>query len=94
MKHSLLAAGIGSASQRRRAVALALVGLWATVLADAADPASAANKGQGALRLLSEPVRTSEGLVSGVPGRLEGVAAFKGIPFGAPPLGALRTECL
>jgi para-nitrobenzyl esterase len=89
MKHLLSAGGIGNASRHLRVVALALVGLWATVLADAADPLSAA-KGHGASRLLSQPVRTADGLVSGVPGRLEGVAAFKGIPFGAPPTGALR----
>jgi para-nitrobenzyl esterase len=30
------------------------------------------------------------GLVSGIPGKLPGVVAFKGIPFGAPPTGDLR----
>jgi para-nitrobenzyl esterase len=40
--------------------------------------------------LLREPVRTSEGLVSGVRGKVGGVAVFKGIPFGAPPVGELR----
>ena len=89
MKHSLFAGGFGNTSRHRRVVALALVSLWATVLAYAADPASAA-KGPGESGLLSKPVRTADGLVSGVPGRLDGVAAFKGIPFGAPPIGALR----
>jgi para-nitrobenzyl esterase len=40
--------------------------------------------------LLTKPVRTSNGLVSGVPGKLDGIVAFKGIPFGAPPVGELR----
>ena len=81
--------GIGNASRHLCVVALALVSLWATDLAYAADSASAA-KVHRASGLLSEPVRTADGLVSGVPGRLEGVAAFKGIPFGAPPIGTLR----
>jgi para-nitrobenzyl esterase len=41
-------------------------------------------------RLLSSPVHTTDGLVAGVPGKLDGVAVFKGIPFGAPPIGELR----
>jgi para-nitrobenzyl esterase len=72
-------------------LALALVGLGATVLAAAADPASG-TKAHGASRLLSRPVRTADGLISGVPGKLDGVAVFKGIPFGAPPIGALRWQ--
>ena len=35
-------------------------------------------------RLLSEPVRTADGLVTGVPGKIPAIAVFKGIPFGAP----------
>ena len=38
----------------------------------------------------AEPVRTADGLVSGVSGKIAGVVAFKGIPFGAPPIGELR----
>jgi para-nitrobenzyl esterase len=41
-------------------------------------------------RLLSEPVRTADGLVAGTPGKVDGVVVFKGIPFGAPPTGDLR----
>jgi para-nitrobenzyl esterase len=39
---------------------------------------------------IDKPVMTRTGLVSGVPGTRPGVTAFKGIPFGQPPVGALR----
>lgn len=39
---------------------------------------------------MEAPVMTDKGLVSGAPGTLHGVTAFKGIPFGAPPVGDLR----
>jgi para-nitrobenzyl esterase len=72
-------------------ISLALIGLWAAVAVDAADTASA-GAGKGVSRLLSEPVRTASGLVAGVPGKVDGVVAFKGIPFGAPPVGELRWQ--
>jgi para-nitrobenzyl esterase len=72
-------------------ISLALIGLWAAVAVDAADTASAGAE-KGVSRLLSEPVRTASGLVAGVPGKVDGVVAFKGIPFGAPPVGELRWQ--
>jgi para-nitrobenzyl esterase len=36
------------------------------------------------------PVMTTAGLISGAPGKVPGVMAYKGIPFGAPPVGDLR----
>src|SRR5579862_7822197 len=38
---------------------------------------------------ISDPVKTTDGKLSGVT-LTSGVRAFKGIPFGAPPVGALR----
>jgi para-nitrobenzyl esterase len=42
-------------------------------------------------RPLTEPVATENGLVAGVPSPVvDGVQMFRGIPFGAPPVGELR----
>ncbi len=71
------------------ALPAALIGLCAAMALGPANTAGAEN-GKGASRLLSAPVRTTDGLVSGVPGKVDGVAVFKGIPFGAPPVGELR----
>ncbi len=48
---------------------------------------AAASMAQAAI---TQPVKTADGLVSGVPGELPGVTVFKGIPFGAAPVGDLR----
>jgi para-nitrobenzyl esterase len=55
--------------------------LAAAACALAAAPANAA---------LDKPVKTQNGLVSGIPGTALGVTLFRGIPFGAPPVGPLR----
>lgn len=39
---------------------------------------------------LDKPVKTKDGLVQGTPGKVDGITAFKGIPFGAAPVGNLR----
>ncbi len=39
---------------------------------------------------LTGPVKTTKGLVSGVPAQVKGIEVFKGIPFGKPPVGDLR----
>ncbi len=39
---------------------------------------------------ITKPVKTNAGLISGTPGKVAGVTAFKGIPFAAPPVGDLR----
>jgi para-nitrobenzyl esterase len=39
---------------------------------------------------LSEPVRVQAGLLAGMPGSDPAVTVFKGVPYGAPPVGDLR----
>ncbi|HLJ44833.1 MAG TPA: carboxylesterase family protein [Bryobacteraceae bacterium] len=39
---------------------------------------------------INDPVKTSNGLVSGAPGRDASVHVYKGIPYAAPPVGSLR----
>ncbi len=51
--------------------------------------ALAAISPSNALAAISDPVKTSDGPLSGVT-LPSGVRAFKGIPFGAPPVGDLR----
>ena len=71
---------------RHLGVFLAMTGLCALA---ATELALAGNDAAGS-PLLRTPVRTTDGLISGVPGKAPGVAVFKGIPFGAPPTGELR----
>lgn len=46
--------------------------------------------GQAGVLSPGTPVQTANGEVTGVAGELEGITAFKGIPFAAPPVGDLR----
>ena len=39
---------------------------------------------------LNQPVRTEDGLVSGIPGKDTAITVFKGIPYAEPPVGKLR----
>lgn len=64
---------------------LLALGLWSLGATHAVADAATAQA-----HLLTQPVRTADGLVTGVPGKSTGVVAFKGIPFGAPPIGNLR----
>ena len=41
---------------------------------------------------VTQPVRVTGGLVSGVPGRDPSIVVFKGIPFAAPPVAARRWQ--
>lgn len=43
-------------------------------------------------QIADEPVQTQQGQVQGVPGALDGITVFKGIPFAAAPVGDLRWE--
>src|SRR3981081_2486528 len=58
-----------------------LCGITSLALFAGASVASAA---------VSAPVKTDAGLVSGAAGTNTDVRVFKGIPFAAPPVGALR----
>jgi para-nitrobenzyl esterase len=44
----------------------------------------------GASAEIANPVNTASGLLAGIEGSTPGIRVFKGIPFAAPPIGALR----
>jgi para-nitrobenzyl esterase len=43
-----------------------------------------------ALWASAAPIRIESGMLEGVPGRLPGVTVYRGVPYAAPPIGALR----
>src|SRR3954463_5128320 len=59
----------------RKLLVVALTALFATVITTAAIP---------------DPVKTDAGLIAAAANSPEGVRVFRGIPFGAPPVGPLR----
>lgn len=72
-------------SLRKTALACSLLALT-TACATTAQVAVAQDS------MANAPVQTSHGLVQGMPGALDGITVFKGIPFAAPPVGELRWE--
>ncbi len=78
----------------RAALAVALIATTAACSSYEDRPATAANAVEEAAvaSISSGPVATQQGLVQGVPGALEGITVFKGLPFAAPPVGDLRWE--
>lgn len=56
--------------------------------ADSSQPSSGPALAVSAF--LNQPVQTQNGLVRGVPGMIDGISVFKGLPFAAPPVGDLR----
>lgn len=75
-------------SLRKTAIACSLLAMSAACATTgvASAPASAQET------IASAPVQTRQGLVQGVPGALDGITVFRGIPFAAPPVGDLRWE--
>jgi len=79
----------------RAALAAAmLAGTAACTTTYAESPATTTEAMAGAApaSIATAPVATQQGLVQGVPGKLDGITVFKGLPFAAPPVGDLRWE--
>jgi para-nitrobenzyl esterase len=77
---------------RLRATAAVLplaLALGACATAGGVSSGASAESAAASTGLLA-PVRTQQGLVQGAPGKVDGVTAFKGIPFAAAPVGELR----
>ena len=67
------------------------LGLLAAGLLAAAAPPAAAQGGSAAVTLSADtPVAVTGGLVQGTEAAVDGIVAFKGIPFAAPPVAELR----
>ncbi len=67
------------------------IGLLAAGLLAAGAAPAAAQGGSAAVRLTADTlVAVTGGLVQGTEAAVDGVVAFKGIPFAAPPVGGLR----
>jgi carboxylesterase type B len=66
---------------------IAVVGMCAAMFAAAASLRPFA---QGGTPSIAKSARTQQGSVSGTAGRNGAIAVFKGIPFAAPPVGAMR----
>ncbi len=64
-----------------------VLALCAIATIDVANAADAPGT-KAAPAWLSAPVRTASGLVSGAPGKLPGIVAFKGIPSARRPLAS------
>ena len=81
--------GVRAVARSRRSV-LAL-GLLAAGLVAVAAPSAAGQGGSSAVMLSADtPVAVTGGLIQGTEAAVDGVVAFKGIPFAAPPVGELR----
>ncbi len=78
------------AGRWRAALIVAPLALAFTACTTAEVSGAGAPVASASANAMLAPVRTQQGLVQGAPGKVEGITAFKGIPFGAAPVGDLR----